>query len=108
MAVSHQTGIPLSDVLEGRTVFVDHMGRAKPPEQWHGPGYVYVGELRRGRVCWTTTGTKLKVVAQHEASTTVKPMAGTKKTIGTRTFTASATPYTISRETVVRVSKEKP
>lgn len=52
--------------------FVDTQGREAPPDGWYGPGHVYVGSLRRGRVCWLTTGRKMKVLHQGESTTTVR------------------------------------
>ena len=41
----------------------------------HSPGHVYLGNLRRGRVCWVVVrdgnGSKLKVVDQSPGGTTV-------------------------------------
>ncbi len=52
---------------------LDIYGLTHPPDGWYGPGHVYLGSLRKGRVAYLTgSGKRVKVVHQGEGSTTVQ------------------------------------
>ena len=89
--------------------FVDAYGNDAPH---FSPGNVYLGSLRRGRVCWIVvsdgTGPKLKVVDQSPGGTTVlrkasgrsfKTKAGKRVTIQSRRQRIQ-----LARDTVVAVN----
>ena len=81
--------------------FVDYDGNDTPA---FAPGHVYLGNLRRGRVCYDHRGTKLKVVERGMGSVTVRYSGGARRVVKGRAFTAPHKPTTLSRGTVVRVN----
>ena len=81
--------------------FVDYDGNDTPA---FAPGCVYLGNLRRGRVCYDHRGTKLKVLARGMGSVTVRYSGGAKRVIRGRAFTAPHKPTTLARGTVVQVN----
>ena len=81
--------------------FVDYDGNDTPA---FAPGHAYLGNLRRGRVCYDHRGTKLKVLARGMGSVTVRYSGGARRVISGRAFTAPHKPTTLSRGTVVLVN----
>ena len=81
--------------------FVDYDGNDTPA---FAPGHAYLGNLRRGRVCYDHRGTKLKVLERGMGSVTVRYSGGAKRVIRGRAFTAPHKPTTLARGTVVQVN----
>ncbi len=71
------------------------------------PDAVFVGSLRRGRVCYDHRGIKLKVMSVGAGSVSIRYAGGTNVSINGKSFVSPNKPVCVSRETVVFTDKRK-
>ena len=70
------------------------------------PKGIFLGSLRRGRVCYDHRGTKLKVLGVGEGSVSIRRSGGTQRVILGHAFTSPHRAVSLSRETVVFLKKK--
>lgn len=70
------------------------------------PKGIFLGSLRRGRVCYDHHGTKLKVLGVGEGSVSIRRSGGIDVSINGRSFVSPNKPISVSRDTVVFLKKK--